>query len=74
MAKKLKKVKPTWGQKRIIAAIRYLKGVHKTIPTFEEIGDHLGISKQTVASHLRKLQEKNLVDWKHRSPRTLRIL
>lgn len=68
------KGKPTIQEKNILAAIRVHQKNHGRPPTHEEIGDTLGIAKQTARFHLRNLRKKGWVDWDRYKARTLRLL
>lgn len=72
--KKKTKGKPTNREKDALEAIRLYQRNNKRPPTFQEVGDMLGISKSGATSHCRKLWDKGWVTWDKWKSRTLRIL
>lgn len=48
---------------------------HKYSPTVREIAKKASVtSTSTVLRYLNKLQEKGLIEWKTKAPRTIRII
>jgi len=72
--KKLSRGTPTPREKDILAAIRLYQKNNKRPPTFEELGEAIGMAKVTAVGHCRRLQDKGLVTWDKWKSRTLRIL
>jgi len=61
-------------QRQALDAIRAFSQENGYQPTFEEIGEILGIHKATALEHLAALKAKGVVTWEPGQPRTLRIL
>jgi repressor LexA len=64
----------THQRKRILEAIVQFMLDYEYPPTVEEIGDMVGLrSKNTVWTHLRKLEEDGEIEIRSGSPRAIRV-
>jgi SOS-response transcriptional repressor LexA len=62
-------------ENEILDIIRSFYAKHQYSPTIREIAKKASVtSTSSVLRYLNKLQEKGLIDWKSKAPRTIRIV
>lgn len=62
-------------EEEILKFIKEFYAKHKYSPTVREIANKASVkSTSTVLRYLNKLQEKGLIEWKTKAPRTIRII
>lgn len=62
-------------EEEIINIIKAYYQKHNYSPTVREIAKKASVSStSTVLRYLNKLQEKGLIEWQHKMPRTIQIL
>lgn len=62
-------------EEEILKIIKVYYAKHKYSPTVREIAKKANVSStSTVLRYLNKLQEKGLIDWQSKAPRTIRVI
>lgn len=59
---------------QVLASLKDLTHKMKCPPTLQELGDHLGHSKQSIASVCYRLRAYELITWHPNKSRTLRVV
>lgn len=62
-------------EEEILNIIKVYYAKHKYSPTVREIARKANVSStSTVLRYLNKLQEKGVIDWHSKAPRTIRVI
>jgi repressor LexA len=62
-------------EEEILNIIKAYWKKHNYSPTIREIARKASVtSTSTILNYLNKLQEKGLIDWQHKKPRTIQVI